>query len=62
MPDEIEYVFYEGTETNSAYSTVKDEIKILFKNGKTLPMSSISQHGIQSGSYTKHYLCYPKNF
>lgn len=60
LPEEIEYVFYEGTETNSAYSTEKDEIKILFKNGKTLPMSSISQQGIQSGSYTKHYLCYPK--
>lgn len=59
-PD-LEYVFYEGTETNSAYSTIKDEIKILFKSGKILPMSSIAQHGIQTGAFTKHYICYPKN-
>jgi HD superfamily phosphohydrolase len=60
-PEDLAYVFYEGMETNSAYSTVKDEIKILFKSGKTLPMSSITQHGIQTGAFTKHYLCYPKN-
>ncbi|KAA3630768.1 MAG: HD domain-containing protein [Bacteroidetes bacterium] len=59
--EDLEYVFYEGTETNSAYSTVKDEIKILFKSGKTLPMSSIAQHGIQTGAFTKYYICYPKN-
>jgi HD superfamily phosphohydrolase len=58
---DLKYIFFEGKETNSAYSTIKDEIKILFKSGKVMPMSSISHHGVQAGEFTKHYICYPKN-
>lgn len=59
--EELPYIFYEGTETNSAYTTMKQEIKILFKDGRVKPMSNISHHGIQAGEFTKHYICYPKN-
>lgn len=55
-----EYLILQGTETNSAYSTKAKEIKILFKSGEIVPMSAISEHGINSQIITKHYLCYPK--
>ncbi|MEL6924070.1 MAG: HD domain-containing protein [Bacteroidota bacterium] len=58
--DIAKYLVFEGKESNSAYSTRKDEIKILYKNGQVRPMSSISDHGIQPRIITKHYLCYPK--
>ncbi len=56
----IEYFVFGGTETNHAYSTSKDEISILFKNGTVLPMSQISDFGIQTRIVKKYYLCYPK--
>ncbi|MFT5165703.1 MAG: HD superfamily phosphohydrolase [Saprospiraceae bacterium] len=56
------YLFFEGIETNSTYSTAKNEILILFKNGEVKPMSAFADHGIYSGIITKYYLCYPKNF
>ncbi len=58
---DAEYLIFAGQETNSAYSTSKKEIQILFKDGHTEPMSNISEHGIPTGIITKHYLCYPKN-
>lgn len=59
-PD-INYLFFEGQETNSAYSTSKKEIKILFKDGAVQPMSAFTGHGIYPKIITKYYLCYPKN-
>ncbi|MCB0644242.1 MAG: HD domain-containing protein [Phaeodactylibacter sp.] len=58
---EVNYLVFEGTETNSAYSTSKDEIAILFKDGTVRPMSQSLDYGIQAKLITKHYLCYPKN-
>ena len=61
LPKEnLDYLVFIGEETNHAYSTSKDEIKILFKNGKVLPMSQISDFGIQTKLVKKHYLCFPK--
>ncbi len=57
---QLRYLLFEGKETNSAYSTSKDEIKILHKNGRVLPMSESADYGIQSKLITKYYLCYPK--
>jgi len=57
---ELDYLVFEGVETNNAYSTSKDEIKILFKNGKVLPMSQLSDFGIQARLVKKYYLCHPK--
>ncbi len=55
-----DYLILQGQETNSAYSTTKDEIKILFKNGKVRPMSESADYGIESKIVTKYYICYPK--
>lgn len=61
LPKEnIDYLVFMGEETNHAYSTSKDEIKILFKDGKVLPMSQISDFGIQTKLVKKFYLCFPK--
>ncbi len=59
-PEMINYLIFSGMETNSAYSTSKDEIKILHKDGRVLPMSASADYGIQSKIVTKYYLCYPK--
>lgn len=61
LPKEnLHYLVFNGEETNHAYSTSKDEIQILFKNGKVLPMSQISDFGIQTKLVKKYYLCFPK--
>jgi HD superfamily phosphohydrolase len=57
---DLSYLFFEGQETNSAYSMSKQEIKILFKNGSVQPMSALEDHGITPKIITKYYLCYPK--
>ncbi|GJM35372.1 MAG: phosphohydrolase [Saprospiraceae bacterium] len=56
----LPYLLISGKETNSAYNTFNDEIKILFKDGQVLPMSMVVDHGVQPRIFTKHYLCYPK--
>jgi len=58
---EVDNLIISGQETNSAYNTSKEEIKILFKSGEILPMSEISDFGIKTELITKYYLCYPKN-
>ncbi len=58
--DTIHYLLIKGKETNSAYSTSKDEIKILFKNGSILPMSESTDFDVPSKITTKYFLCYPK--
>jgi HD superfamily phosphohydrolase len=58
--DQLEYLVFKGKESNSAYTAYKDEIKILFKNGKVKPMSVSTDYGMQSKVVTKYYLCYPK--
>ena len=58
---DIDTLVIEGKESNSAYSTLKEEIYILFKNGEVLPMSEASEQGIDPKIITKYYLCYPKN-
>ena len=57
---DLKYLLFHGSETNNAYSTSKNEINILFKDGTILPISAISEHGIHQKIITKHYLCYPK--
>lgn len=61
LPKEgLPYFFIEGKETNAAYSTSKDEIRILRKNGEVVPMSEMVDFGIQPRLFVKYYLCYPK--
>ena len=54
-----DFLIFTGKESNNAYSIDKDEIKILYKNGKVLPMSDASDYGIPPKIITKYYLCYP---
>lgn len=56
----LNYLVFSGEETNSAYNTSKDEIKILFKDGSVLPMSQVMDFGLQTRITKKYYLCYPK--
>lgn len=56
----LDYLMFQGQETNSAYDTSKEEISILHKNERVLPMSLSADYDIQSRLVTKYYLCYPK--
>ena len=49
-----------GSESNQAYNTLKDEIKILYKNGKVLPLSSGINYMVQTQNIVKYFICYPK--
>ncbi len=57
---ELDYLLIRGSETNSAYQTSKDEIKILYKNGRALPLSMNSEYDIQAKQTRKFFLCHPK--
>lgn len=56
----LDYIVFRGVETNHAYSTSGDEIKILYKSGEVVPMSQVSDFGLQTRQFVKYYLCYPK--
>ncbi|RMG79807.1 MAG: HD domain-containing protein [Bacteroidetes bacterium] len=58
--DLVGHLVFHGSESNRAYNTARDEIKILFKNGEVRPMSQSLDYGIQSEEIRKYYLCYPK--
>ena len=62
--NDIDYFFFEGTITNSAYDFGKDHINILFSNGELIDISEASDQlntAVLCKSVTKHYICYPKN-
>ena len=58
---DLKYLVFQGKESNRTYSTAKDEIHILFKNGRVRPMSTRSDLALKTSNITKYYLCYPKN-
>lgn len=60
LGNDWKHLIFWGKESNSEYSTLKDEIHILFKNGQVLPMSEASDRELHSKIITKYYLCYPK--
>jgi len=60
-PDETKFFVYHRTESNNAYNALKDEIKILSKDGSVKALSTLSEHNLSSGIIKKHFLCYPKN-
>ena len=55
-----DYIVFHGVEANHAYSTSRDEIKILYKSGEVVPMSQVTDFGLQTRQFVKYYLCYPK--
>ena len=58
--EDINWLIIEGSESNSAYSTKKDEIKFLMKNGEIKHLLEASDHVIDSRHLTKYFVCYPK--
>lgn len=50
-----------GKESNTTYSTVKNEIKILRKSGKVVQMSKLGVLNVSQEIITRYYLCYPKS-
>jgi HD superfamily phosphohydrolase len=57
----MEYLFYQGSESNRAYDDAKDQIKILFKNGRVAPINECSDVPLYTQIVTKKFICYPKN-
>lgn len=58
--EDLDYLLIHGAERNSAYNTVNEEIKILYKNGEAGPMSKSEDFELHSRVVTKYYLAYPK--
>jgi uncharacterized protein len=56
----LDFLIFSGQESNSAYDLSKDEVNILHKDQRVLPLSMSADYGIQSKLVTKYYLCYPK--
>lgn len=60
LPRGAEKFLISGEESNSAYTLNKEEIMVLSKTGKVVPMSQISDFGIAPRTFRKYFLCYPK--
>ncbi|MCK4561661.1 MAG: phosphohydrolase, partial [Flavobacteriaceae bacterium] len=61
---ELAYMVFKGKVINQAYCKDKEQINILYKNGKIADISDASDNlSIQalSKTVTKHFICYPKN-
>ena len=58
---DLNYLVFTGEESNLTYNNIKDEIKILFKNGDIRPISESMDYELNSKIVTKHYLCFPKH-
>lgn len=54
------YLLIPGKESNRAYNDQKDEIKILYKDGKVLSLSENADYEVNSKIIVKYYMCYPK--
>lgn len=62
--DELAYLVFNGKVENQAYCTAKEQINILYKNGKIADIADASDNlSIQalSKTVTKYFICYPKN-
>jgi HD superfamily phosphohydrolase len=56
----LHHLLIQGKESNSAYNQSKDEIKILYKDGRVAPLSTNSEYNIQARRVEKYFVCYPK--
>lgn len=54
------YYFLLGKESNAAYTLSSKEIFVLTKKGRVVPMSGLSDFGIEARTFTKYYRAYPK--
>lgn len=61
--DDVTYLVTKGTLSNKAYNNQKDQIKILYKNGKVTDLASAMETYTLSGEETllqRFFVCYPK--
>ncbi len=58
----IDYLVFQGKESNQTYNRHKDLIKILFKNEEVRSITDSMDYELHSKIITKHYLCHPKSF
>jgi uncharacterized protein len=56
----LDDLVYVGSESNRAYDDATEQIRILFKNGKALPINECSDVPLYTQVVTKHFICYPK--
>jgi len=62
--EEIIYMVFKGEVHNQAYSTEKEQINILYRNGEIKDIANASDNlSIEalSKSVKKYFICYPKN-
>jgi hypothetical protein len=57
---DVGYFVYEGKEINRAYDDAKDQIRILFKDGRSPTITECSDVPLYTLEVVKHYICYPK--
>lgn len=57
---ELDYLVFTGSESNRSYDDSKEQIKILFKDGKVLPIDQCSDVPLYTQLVTKHFISYPK--
>lgn len=61
---DLSYFVFRGKVENMAYSSVKERINIMYKNGEVTDMVTASDNlSLQAltNSVTKHFICHPKN-
>ncbi len=58
--EKTKYLLIHGTESNQAYTTRKDEILILKKNGTVRPISGLTEKIADTNVIVKYFLCYPR--
>ncbi len=58
---DLSYLVFTGEESILTYDNIKDEIKILFKNGEIKPISESTDYELNSKIVTKYYLAFPKH-
>ncbi len=56
----VDYLVYEGKESNRAYDDAHETIKIRFNNGRVRPINECSDVPVYTQWVTKYYICYPK--
>lgn len=55
-----QFYLIQGAESNSAYTLSSKEILVVTKKGEVVPMSSLSDFGIEPRTFKKYFLSYPK--
>ena len=55
------YLLITGLESSATYSLALNEIKVLLKDGSSIPFSQLKDLSLQVGSSEKYYMIFPRN-